>query len=71
MNKPFAVVPEFLSILFFCFCFCLMEVYLIYSVVLISAVHQSDSLIYTLLFMYYFHHGLLQDINYSSLCLYS
>ena len=49
--------------------FFLIEVYLIYNVVLISAVQQSDSVIYIYIYIYIlFHCGLLQDIEYSSLC---
>ena len=49
------------------------EVYLIYDVVLISAIEQSDSDIdidiYThILFHVLFHFGLSQGIEYSSLC---
>ena len=46
------------------------EVQLIYSVVLISAVQQSDSVIhiYTFFFNILFHYGLSQEIGYSSLC---
>ena len=47
------------------------EVYLIYNVVLVSGVQQSDSVIHTyiyILFPILFHYGLLQDIEYSSLC---
>ena len=40
-----------------------------YNVVLISAVHQSDSVIHIyILFHILFHYGLSQDIGYSSLC---
>ena len=65
-------LPFFLSFL--------IEVYLIYNVVLISAVQQSDSVLqYTQLYIYIyiyihilfyilFHYGLSQDIEYSSLC---
>ena len=51
------------------------EVYLIYSVVLSSAVQQSDSVIYIYIYIYIyillsvlFHYTLSQDIEYSSLC---
>ena len=45
------------------------EVELIYSVVLVSAVEQSDSVIYMyILFEIVFHYGLSQDIEYSALC---
>ena len=40
------------------------KILLIYNIVLISAVQQSDS--YS--FLYSFHYGLLQDIKYISLC---
>ena len=43
------------------------EVQLIYKVVLVSSVQQSDSVIY-ILFQILFHYRLLQDIEYSSLC---
>ena len=48
------------------------EVQLIYNVVLISAVQQSDSVIhiYTFFSMFFFHYGLSQDIEYSSLYIY-
>ena len=49
--------------------FFLIEVELIYHVVLISAVQQSDSVIYMyILFHTLFHYGLSQDIEYSSPC---
>ena len=43
---------------------------LIYNVVLISAVHQSDSVVRTYTFFFYVlsHDGLSQDTEYSSLC---
>ena len=42
---------------------------MIYNVVLVSGVEQSDSVIYIhILFHILFHYGLLQDIEYSSLC---
>ena len=45
------------------------EAWLIYSVVLISAVQHSDSVIHIcILFHILFHYGLSQDIEYSSLC---
>ena len=46
------------------------EVQLIYNVVLISAVQQSDLVIRRQTFFFYiiFHYGLSQDIEYSSLC---
>ena len=46
------------------------EVQLIYNVVLISAVQQSDSVIHihTFFFNIVFHYGLSQGIGYSSLC---
>ena len=49
------------------------EVQLIYNVVLINAVQQSDSDIYLqictyILFHFLFHYDLSQDIEYSSLC---
>ena len=43
------------------------QVYLIYNVVLISSVQQSDSVIY-ILFHILFHSGLSQDVEYSPLC---
>ena len=48
--------------------FYFIEVQLIYNVVLISAVQQSDSVIYLyILFHILFHSGLSQDTEYSSL----
>ena len=47
-------------------CVCFIEVELIYNVVFISAVQQSDSLIRLSCFSYSF--PLLQDIEYHSLC---
>ena len=45
------------------------EVQLIYNVVLVSGVQQSDSVIYIyILFQVLFHYGLLQEIEQSSLC---
>ena len=45
------------------------EVQLIYNVVLISAVQQSDSVVHIyILFHILFHYGLSQDIGYSPLC---
>ena len=43
---------------------------MIYSVVPISAVQQSDSVMHacTLFFSYYLHHGLPQETGYNSLC---
>ena len=43
---------------------------LIYNVVPISAIQQTDSVlhIYTFFFNTLFHHGLSQEIGYSSLC---
>ena len=48
----------------------LIEVWLIYSVALITAVQQSASVLhrYTLLFHALFHYNLSRDIEYSSLC---
>ena len=44
------------------------EIQLIYNVVLISAVQQSDSVIYIyILFHILFHYGSSQDIEYNSL----
>ena len=43
------------------------EVELIYKLMLVSAVQQSDSLIH-ILFHILFHYGSLQNIEYSSLC---
>ena len=58
----------FFSYIFFNFF--LVKVQLIYSVVLISAVQQSDSVIfvYTFFFNVLFRYGLSQDIEYSFLC---
>ena len=47
------------------------DVYLIYNIVLVSGVQQSDLVIYIyvyILFHILFHYGLLQDTEYSSLC---
>ena len=45
------------------------EEWLIYSVLLISAIQQSDSVIHMyILFYALFHYDLLQDIEYCSLC---
>ena len=43
----------------------LIEVYLIYNVVLVSGVQQSDSVIYYIYILFHilFPYGLLQDIN--------
>ena len=53
----------------------LIEVELIYNVMLVSGIQQSNSVFYTHTHMYIslfvhilFHCGLLQDIEYSSLC---
>ena len=55
--------------------FFLAELQLIYNIVLVSGIQQSDSAIYVSVFIYIyillqilFHHRLLQDIEYSSLC---
>ena len=45
----------------------LIEVELIYNVVLISAIQQSDSFIHAYIYIL-LHYGLSQDIEYSSLC---
>ena len=52
-----------------------MEVYLAYNAGLISAVQQNGLVMYThthiyiyILFYILFHYGLLQDIEYNSLC---
>ena len=55
---------------FLCFFNCI-EVQLIYRVVLISAVQQSDSVIHIyidIVFHILFHYGLPQDVECSSLC---
>ena len=51
------------------------EVWLVYNVVLVSGVQQSDCFIhiycffiYIFFFRFFFHYRLLQDIEYSSLC---
>ena len=50
------------------------EVQLIYNVVLVSGVQQSESVIYMYIYEYFFkknalfHYRLLQDTEYSSLC---
>ena len=49
--------------------FFLIEVLLIYNVLLISAVRQSDSVIHIYIVFYIiFHYGLSQDIEFSFLC---
>ena len=49
--------------------FYFIEVYLIYNVLFMSAVQQSDSDIHIyVLFYILFHYGLLQGTEYSSLC---
>ena len=56
---------------FFTKIFFFIEVYLIYNVVLVSGVQQSDSVIHTylsLLFQILFPYRLLQDIEHNSLC---
>ena len=46
-----------------------LEIQLMYNSVLVSAVHQSDSVIHTyILFQSRFHYRLLQGIEYGSLC---
>ena len=53
------------------FFFFLIDVELIYNVVLVSGVQQSESVIHIclyILFQILFHYRLLQDIDYSSLC---
>ena len=65
--KPFPQLPCD-SALFF---FSLIEVELIYNVVLISAVQQSNSVVYVSVCIYIyilFHYGLSRDTEYSSLC---
>ena len=42
--------------------------WLIFNVVFISGVQQSDSVIHVYIFHIFFHYDLLQDIEYSSLC---
>ena len=59
LNKSVLYVGQSVSI-----CFLLQ---LIYNVVPISAVQQSDSVIHRLSYII-FHHGLSQKIGYSSLC---
>ena len=58
---PFAVNSFFIT---------LIEVQLIYNVVLVSSVQQSDSVLYISFFRFFFiiRYRLLQDIEYSSLC---
>ena len=49
--------------------FFLIEVSLIYNVMLVSGVQQTDSVLYIyIFFQILFHYRLLQDIEYSSLC---
>ena len=45
-------------------CLYFIEVYLIYNVVLVSAVQQSDSVIYLYIFSYAFCYGFSQDTEY-------
>ena len=48
--------------------FYFVEVQLIYNVVLITAVQQSDLVVHTYIFLHIlFHYGLSQDVEYSSL----
>ena len=66
----------FFTILAFSICHYIFKIYfieveLIYNVVLISSVQQSDSVIHIyvcICFYILLHYGLLQDIKYSSLC---
>ena len=49
----------------------LIEAYLIYNVVLVSGVQQSDSVLYMCIYILFdilFHYSLSQDIDYNSLC---
>ena len=50
----------------------LIEIQLIYNVLLVSDIQQSDSVIHAYIYIFFryvlFHHRLLQDIDYSSLC---
>ena len=48
--------------------FFLIEVYLINNIVLVSGVQQSHSVMHIYILFHIFHYGLLQDIEYSSLC---
>ena len=52
--------------------FFLIKVELIYNIMFVSGVQQSDSVIYTNIYVYsffiLFHYSLLQDIEYSPLC---
>ena len=57
-----------LAPLLFFLCLFLIGIQLIFHVVLISAIQQSDLVIYTFFLYIHFHHGLSQDIGYSSLC---
>ena len=58
-----------LSFLFDHFVLVFIEIELIYNVVLVSGVQQSDSVIHiSILLNILFHYGLLQDIECSSLC---
>ena len=64
-----SLLKSFARFLFFCVFF-LTEVQLIYTVVPISAIQQSDSVlhIYTFFLNILFHYGLSQETGYSSLC---
>ena len=65
--EPFGTLVCFFLIILFVYFF--IEVELIYNVVLVSSVQQSDSVIHIyILFQILFHYRLLQDIEYSSLC---
>ena len=46
----------------------IIEMYLIYNVVLISAVYQIDLVIYTYILFHLFYYNLSQSIEYSFLC---
>ena len=72
MFQVFKFLNFFVLVSFF-----LIEVYLIYNVVLVSGVQQSNSILHTyvcvcmhiyILFQILFHYRLLQDTEYSSVC---
>ena len=66
--KPPSPGLSFAGSLFVCLFVFFIEVLLIYRVVLITAIEQSDSVIpiYTFFFYVLFHCSLSQDIEYSS-----
>ena len=63
---PRFIVYEFIQSKFYWLSFIKAE--LIYNVLLISAVHQSDSVLHIILFYIILQHVLSQETAYSSLC---